>query len=99
MYDYPYSNGDEHQAECPVFCDKDGTIQKCNPQGGNGHHFYPERDSLMDHKVLYVRAQFRMIHQPLIQTLVATEEKGGRQKEKWGSGENREECIQNTKSE
>jgi hypothetical protein len=53
----------------------------------------------MDHKVLYVRAQLRMIHQPLIQTLVATEEKGGRQKEKWGSGENREKCTQNTKSE
>jgi hypothetical protein len=82
-----------------MLCYKDGTVEECEPQCSESHYLDSERDSLMNHKVLYVRAQFRMIHQPLIQTLVATEEKGGRQKEKWGSGENREKCTQNTKSE
>ena len=74
---------DEHQAEGPVLCNKDSTIQKGQPYKSHRYDLDMQRNSLMLKKVLDIWSQFRMVHQPLIQTEMTAQKKRCTKQQEW----------------
>ena len=94
MNGYADGEQDEEQAEGPVFCNKNGAVEQRNPDHADGQDLYLQRYSLMYHEVLNVRSQFRMVHQPVIQSLVTTQEKRRREQKQRSGGHHRQEYAQ-----
>ena len=70
----------EEGPERPMLSNKNSTVKQCKPKGCDCYNLYPQRNSFMFHEVIDVWAKFRMIHQPIIQSSVATQEERSRQK-------------------
>ena len=85
---------DEEQAESPMLCNEDGAVEQRNPDHADGQDLNLQRDGLMYHEVLNVRSQFRMVHQPVIQSLVTTQEKRRREQKQRSGGQHRQEYAQ-----
>ena len=91
-----YADGkqDEEEAEGPMFSYKDGAVEQRNPDHAHGQDLDLQRYSLMYHEVLNVRSQFRMVHQPVIQSLVTTQEKRRREQKQRSGGQHRQKYTQ-----
>lgn len=56
----------EYDSECQVFGYENGAAGKAGPKRGDGNDLHFQRDSLVNHKILDVWPEARMIHQPVI---------------------------------
>ena len=76
-----YADGkqDEEEAEGPMLGNEDGAVEQRKPHHADGQDLYLQRNGLMYHEVLNVRSQLRVVHQPVIQPLVTTQEKRRRE--------------------
>ena len=84
----------EEQTEGPMFSDKNGAVEQRNPDHAHGQDLDLQRDRLMYHEILNVWSQFRMVHQPVIQPLVTTQEKRRREQKQRSGGQHRQEYAQ-----
>ena len=66
-----HSNGNEECAHSPMIGHEDCAIEQGNPECGDRNDLYPAGNSLVFEKVGYVAAQFRVVHQPVIQLPVS----------------------------
>ena len=93
------SEKDEEETEGPMFCDEDRAVEEGEPEGRYGNRLHAHGDGLMYHEVRYVRTHLRMVHEPVVQALVAPQEEG-RGQQKQGSGRKHgDECSENSQAE
>lgn len=85
---------DEEQAEGPMLCNEDGAVEQRKPHHADGQDLYLQRDGLMYHEVLNVRSQLRVVHKPVIQSLVTTQEKRCREQKQGSGRQHRQEYAQ-----
>lgn len=78
------SKDQEEQSEEPMFRHPYGAIQQGDPDHADRDYLHLQRDRLMYHEIAYVRAQFRMVHKPVVKRSRRTEEQSG-SKQKEGS--------------
>lgn len=57
---------DEEEAEGPVFGHEEGAVQESEPHHSDRDDFDLQGNGLMDHEVLDIWSQSRMVHQPVI---------------------------------
>ena len=79
-----------------MFSDEDRTVDKSDPDQRNGNNLDSQRNCLMFHEVADIHAQFRMIHQPAIQSCIAAEKQGCRKQEKRCSREDRKKDAEDS---
>ena len=94
MNGYADGKQDKEEAESPMLGNEDGAVEQRNPDHADGQDLDLQRYSLMYHEVLNVRSQFRMVHQPVIQSLVTTQEKRRREQKQRSGGQHRQEYAQ-----
>ena len=85
---------DEEQAESPMLCNKNGAVEQRNPDHADGQDLNLQRDGLMYHEVLNVRSQLRVVHKPVIQSLVTTQEKRCREQKQRSGRQHRQKYAQ-----
>ena len=85
---------DEEEAESPMLCNKNGAVQQRKPHHADGQDLYLQRNGLMYHEVLNVRSQLRVVHKPVIQSLVTTQEKRCREQKQRSGRQHRQEYAQ-----
>ena len=91
-----YADGeqDEEQAEGPMLGNEDGAVEQRKPDHADGQDLDLQRDRLMYHEVLNVRSKLRVVHKPIIQSLVTTQEKRRREQKQRSGGQHRQEYTQ-----
>ena len=89
---------DEEEAEGPVLGHEDGAVQEGEPDHGDRNDLDLQRDGLMGHEVPDIWSKSRVVHQPVIQSFMATQEKRGSKKQQWSRRQNRQEDAENAKS-
>ena len=91
-----YADGeqDEEQAEGPMLGNEDGAVEQRKPHHADGQDLYLQRNGLMYHEVLNVRSQLRVVHQPVIQPLVTTQEKRCREQKQRSGWQHRQKYAQ-----
>ena len=99
MYSHAHGYGDEEEAESPVLCHEYRAIQQGKPKSRHRYNLYLQRNGLVFHEVGYIRAQLRMILQPVLQSSVATKEKRGREQQQRCSRQDRQKNAKNPQSQ
>jgi len=99
MNGYGRRKQDEEQAEGPVFCHKNRTVEQGHPDHTYRYNFDFQWDRLMHHKISDIWAKPWMIQEPVVQSLMAAQEKRSRQKQKRRRGKDGKENAENPKSE
>ena len=89
----------EEGSESPMLSNKNSTVKQCQPKGCDCYNLYPQRNGFMFHEVGDIWTKLRMIHQPIIQSPVATQEQRSRQKKQWSGRKNGKECPKDSKSQ
>ena len=64
----------EEGSERPMISNKNSTVKQCQPQCRDCNNLDPQRNGLMFHEICYVWSKSRMIHQPIIQSSVTTQD-------------------------
>lgn len=86
---------DEEEAEGPVLGHENGAVQEGKPDHGDRNDLDFQRDGLMYHEVPDIWSKSRVVHQPVIQSFVAAQEKRGSKKQQWSRRQNRQEYAEN----
>ena len=82
-----------------MFGYKNGAIDKSDPYKRYRYDFDTKRNRLMLQEITYISAELRMIHQPLIEPVVATQEKCCSEKQERCRRKYRKEYAQNSQTE
>lgn len=88
----------EECSESPMFCNKDCTVQKGNPDQGDRDYLYMQRDGLMNRKVSDIVTKSGMVHQPIIHFPVSTQKKPCCQEQQGCCREDRKKDSENAQS-
>ena len=99
MNGYGCRKENEEQAEGPVFCHKNRTIEQSHPNHTYRYNFDFQWDRLMHHKISDIWAKPWMIQEPVVQSLMAAQEKRGSKKQQWSRRQNRQEYAENAESQ
>ena len=96
---YGCSKGYEEKTEKPVLSDEYRTIQKGQPDHAYCDYLYLKRYGLIFHEIADIRAELRMVQQPVIELSIAAQEKGGCKKQKRRRRQDGEENAEDAESQ